>query len=219
MARRATPRRTVRNLPETVSAWPDTSTHEAKPESNPFTSGDWRMLGYAWTGFIVRIALVIGGIFSVYQYLEAREEKRVERTLQLVDLWEKPQYQEAERAISSRLADLNEQYSGLLGSAPSEADLAVYRRRVGMAALTEEGGGVAPAAQRDNFERVLYFLNRRGLLRRGRTVLGRCRQELLRRFRHIVLGLFCRLCRATAQAGHGYLRGARRKLRGRYPLG
>ena len=56
------PRR-IDQLPETLEGMPETSTQEVKPESNPFTSRDWRMLLYAWAGLGVRILLVVGAAF------------------------------------------------------------------------------------------------------------------------------------------------------------
>lgn len=87
--------RRIEQLPETTEGFPEVSSHEIKPESNPFTSRDLRMLAYAWAGMAVRVLIVLGGLFSAYQYMEAKEEKRVERTLQLVELWERTEYQQA----------------------------------------------------------------------------------------------------------------------------
>lgn len=154
------PPRRIDNLPEQVDSHPDVGPQEIKPESNPFTSGDWRMLGYAWMGLAVRILLVAGALFSAYQYLENKEEKRVERTLQLVDAWERAEYQDAQRAISERLDGLNAKYAGLLGKAPSAADRSVYVEQIGLEAMTAEGGDMPPADFRAAFDRTLYFLNR-----------------------------------------------------------
>ena len=161
----APPRRTRKpakpvKLPETTEGFPDTSTHDIKAESNPFTSPDWRMLGYAWTGFAVRVFIVLGGLFTVYQYLETREQGRVERTLQLVNLWEQPQYQEAQAALQARLDALNRQHAGLLGADALPSERQVYFRRIGLEAMQEDGGEMALAAFRAQFERIVYFLNR-----------------------------------------------------------
>src|SRR5690348_13729526 len=80
-------------LPETTEGHPWVSSQEIKKESNPFTEKDWRMFVYAWSGLAVRIVLVVGAIFSVYQFLLAREETRVQRALDMVELWEKPEFQ------------------------------------------------------------------------------------------------------------------------------
>lgn len=152
--------RKIKNLPESTSGFPDTSVHDIKAESNPFTSSDVRMLGYAWAGMAVRVFLIAGGIFSVWQYMQQREEKRVQRTLELVQLWEQPNYQEAQRAVRDRLEALDSQHSDLLGNNPSEAELAVYRGRLGLAAMSENGGEMTLGDFRDEFDRVVYFLNR-----------------------------------------------------------
>ena len=75
---------------------------------NIFAEGDWRVSANAWAGFLLRILLISGTLFSVYQYLMARQEMRVERTLQLVELWERSEYQEAQKSLKTRLAGLNE---------------------------------------------------------------------------------------------------------------
>ena len=147
-------------LPETTEAFPWMSNHEIKKESNPFTERDWRMISYAWSGMIVRFILIFGSLFSVYQFLVAREEKRVERTLALVELWEQPDYQKAQRALKLRLAELNEKYASLLGANPDATALAVYQERIGVEALTPSGGTAPLAEFQENFDRVVYFLNR-----------------------------------------------------------
>ena len=123
--------RKIKNLPESTSGFPDTSVHDIKAESNPFTSTDIRMLFYAWAGMFVRIFLIAGGVFSVWQYLQQREEKRIERTLELVQLWEQPNYQQAQRAVRDRLEALNAQNSGLLGANATAKEIAVYSQRLG----------------------------------------------------------------------------------------
>lgn len=127
---------------------------------NPFKSRDWRVVTYTWAGFAVRILIVVGGIFGVLQYLDQRSENRVERTLELVDLWEEPEYQEAQRAIGERIEALNAQYGELLDANASAEDRAVYFDRLGVAAM-EAGGGAMPVSEfRAHFDAMLYFLNR-----------------------------------------------------------
>ena len=75
-------------LPETTEGFPWPSSHEIKKESNPFTDRDWRMLVYAWSGMAVRFAIIFTLMFSVYQFLANQEQKRVEQTMSLVELWE-----------------------------------------------------------------------------------------------------------------------------------
>lgn len=147
-------------LPETVTGFPEFSPQEIKKEANPFTDPDWRMLTYAWSGFLLRILLVLGGIFSVYQYIQAREERRVERTLQLVEVWERPDYQTAQRALRRRLAALNDKHSASLGTNPSRTHAEIYYNRLGLEALAESGDDMAAADFRENFDRIVYFLNR-----------------------------------------------------------
>lgn len=154
------PNRKPVQLPETQEALPWVSHHEIKKESNPFTDRDWRMLGYAWFGFILRILLVFGAIFSVYQFLVAREEKRVERTLQLVELWEQDDYQAAQEALRERLAALNAKYATLLPNNPSQSEMAVYSEKVGLEVMTAEGGSMPLPEFRKHFDRLVYFLNR-----------------------------------------------------------
>lgn len=152
--------RKIDNLPETLDAMPEISTQDIKPESNPFTSTDWRMLAYSWMGLLVRVLLIAGGIFTVVQFLDGKEEKRVERTLQLVELWERDEYQEAQRAVSERLDALNAKYASLLGANASASERAIYLDQVGVEAMTEEGGTLPLGEFRAAFDRILYFLNR-----------------------------------------------------------
>lgn len=129
-------------------------------ESNPFTDRDPRMLAYAWVGFALRIMLMFGAVFSIVQYVSARSERRVERTLELVDMWDRPEFQEAQRALKTRLVALNQANQGLLGSNPSATDRAIYFSSIGKQ-LMSEGGGTVPLAEFEpSFDRVVYFLNR-----------------------------------------------------------
>jgi hypothetical protein len=147
-------------LPETTEGMPWHSSHEIKKESNPFTDRDWRMLVYAWAGLAVRVAVIFAGAFSVYQFLATTEEKRVERTFQLLELWEKPEYQEAQLAVRQRIADLLERYPSQFGDDPSPVELAVYMDRIGLAAMREDGGTMPLAEFRRHFDSLVSFLNR-----------------------------------------------------------
>jgi hypothetical protein len=147
-------------LPETTEGFPWPSSHEIKKESNPFTDRDWRMLVYAWSGMLVRFAIIFTLMFSVYQFLANQEQKRVEQTMSLVELWETKDYQQAQRALKDRLAALNAKYDNLLGANPSPTEEQVFRQRIGIEAMTASGGDMPLADFSENFDRVVYFLNR-----------------------------------------------------------
>lgn len=154
-------------LPETVSGLPEKSNEDVKPDTNPFTNPDWRMLGYAWSGFLLRLLLIGGGVFTVVQYVQTRDETRIERALELVELWERAEYQSAQKAIEDRLQGLNAQYAGLLGTNPSDAEKAVYNERIGIAAMTPEGGSMPLDEFEEHVGRIVYFLNRVAFCVRG----------------------------------------------------
>lgn len=139
---------------------PEPSPQEIKKESNPFTDSDLRMRTYAWAGYALRVMLIVGACFSVFQYLTARQERRVERTMQLVELWEQKDYQDAQQALKKRLVDLNAKYSSLLPPNPSATELDIYNRRIGLEALSDAGGEQPIAEFQRQFDRILYFLNR-----------------------------------------------------------
>lgn len=147
-------------LPETTEGYPWMSNHEVKKESNPFTDRDWRMLIYAWSGLAVRLVLVAGAIFTVYQFLIAREEARIQRAFELVELWEKPEYQTAQRAVKKRIDELNTRYAALLGDQPTMNARAVVMRKIGIEAMTSDGGTMPVGEFEAEFDRVVYFLNR-----------------------------------------------------------
>lgn len=148
------------DLPEEVTALPERSSADLTLDQNPFNDPDWRMTAYAWSGFMLRVLLIAGGIFTVIQYIQTRDETRIERSLELVELWEQPEYQLAQKALKTRLLDLNAQYSGLLDDNASAAEKSVYDERIGLAALTAEGGEMPVGEFRDHFDRIVYFLNR-----------------------------------------------------------
>ncbi len=163
-----------RRFAERSEAFPEVDTEGARQEANPFTDGDWRQLGYAWSGFALRILLVLGTLFSGYQYLQAREEKRIERTLELVELWERPEYQAAQRSLKRRLSELNEKFVGDLGSNATAAELAIFQDRIGIEAMKPQGGAEPLAEFRDHFDRIVYFLNRLSFCVEG----GLCSHEV-----------------------------------------
>jgi len=147
-------------LPETTEGFPWPSSHEIKKESNPFTDRDWRMLIYAWSGLLVRFAIIFTLAFSVYQFLANQEQKRVEQTMSLVELWETKDYQQAQRALKDRLAALNAKYDKLLSVNPSPTEEQVFRQRIGIEAMSASGGDMPLADFSENFDRIVYFLNR-----------------------------------------------------------
>jgi len=144
------------HVPEGASPIPGVS----EWTENIFAERDWRVSANAWAGFLLRVLLISGTLFSVYQYMMARQEMRVERTLQLVELWERSEYQEAQKSLKARLAGLNEKYSDLLGKSPSQAELAVYYEKVGLEAMNSDGGVVPLPEFQEQFDRLVYFLNR-----------------------------------------------------------
>ena len=134
----------------------------AKPpkKETPFTDGDWRIRVDAWAGLFVRIGLVVGAAFSVYQYLAQREEQRVAQTMRMVELWDQPDYQLAQQSLKARLSELNEKYRDLLGANPTQKEQSVYRQRIGIQAFTPDGGSKPPGDFTADFDRIVYFLNR-----------------------------------------------------------
>ena len=72
-------------LPDTGTGIPLPNTQEPKEEPNPFKATDWRLFLFAWSGFTLRVLLCVGAVFSAVQFLQSRQDKRVERTLE--DLW------------------------------------------------------------------------------------------------------------------------------------
>lgn len=140
---------------------PDPSPAEGiTKESSPFSDRDRRVMVYAWMGFMLRILLVVGAVFSIIQYLAAREEKRVERTLALVDMWDGAEFQDAQTALKARLIALNKANEGLMSSNPTEDERKIYYESVGKQLMTD-GGGAAPMTEFEpKFDRIVYFLNR-----------------------------------------------------------
>jgi hypothetical protein len=132
----------------------------AAKKETPFTDRDWRIRLDAWAGLFVRIGLVVGAIFSVYQYLAQREEQRVAQTMRMVELWDQGDYQQAQQAIKARLGELNEKYRNLLGASPTQKEQSVYRQRIGIQAFTPDGGSKPLADFTADFDKIVYFLNR-----------------------------------------------------------
>ncbi len=149
-----------KKLPETTEAMPWLSNHEVKKEANPFTERDWRMFVYAWSGMAVRFVIVLGAIFSVLQFLETRKQSRIQRALEMVEVWEKPEYQTAQRAVKKRIDDLNATYGAILGDQPTMNEEAVVMKKIGQEAMSADGGAMPIAEFQEEFDRIVYFLNR-----------------------------------------------------------
>lgn len=171
----APPAKKPATLPETTEGLPWVSSQEIKKESNPFTDKDWRMFIYAWSGLAVRIAFVLGAIFTVYQFLTLREEARIQRAFEMVELWEKPEYQTAQRAVKKRIDDLNTRYAALLGDQPTMNAKAVVMRKIGLEAMTPDGGTMPADEFEEQFDQVVYFLNRISFCVQG----GLCSREVI----------------------------------------
>jgi hypothetical protein len=144
------------HVPEGASPIPGSS----EWTENLFIGGDWRVSANAWAGFGLRVLLICGTLFSVFQYMMARQEMRVERTLQLVELWEKPEYQDAQKAVKNRLTAVMERNPNPFGPNPTETQKEIYFRQIGMEVLSPEGGEMPLFEFQDQFDRVVYFLNR-----------------------------------------------------------
>ncbi len=142
-----------KKLPETTEGLPWASNHEIKKEPNAFTDHDWYNRTYAWAGMLVRFVIIFGALFSVVQYVSVRTEKKVERTLQLVDLWETPEYGTAQTAINAKLAELNASNSAFYPKDGTDAEKAAYFSRIGKQAGQD-------AAVEEHVNKVIYFLNR-----------------------------------------------------------
>ncbi len=180
---------------------PEPSPQEIKKESNPFTDNDLRMRTYAWSGYALRLMLIVGAFFSIFQYLAQRQERRVERTLQLVELWEQKDYQEAQQALKRRLVDLNTRYSGLLGAQPSDKELAIYNRRIGMEALSTDGGSDPLPVFQQHFDRIIYFLNRVSACSTSNICAPEVADQYFRDFAKSFWGYFAGYINQQRQAG------------------
>ena len=154
-------------LPETTEAYPWTSNHEIKKETNPFTETDWRMWIYAWSGLLVRFVIIFGAIFTVVQFLAARDATRVERSLAMVEMWEEPAYLEARKALDERLIALLTEKKELLGDKPTPEERRFFMERIGLDAMTDTGGTMALKQFQEHFDRIVYFLNRLGFCIEG----------------------------------------------------
>lgn len=146
--------------PDTGLGLPLPGTQEPKEEPNPFKASDWRMFIFAWSGFALRVLLCVGAVFSAVQFLQSRQDKRVERTLALVELWERPQYQDAQKALKHRLGELNRQSASLVTQQTTPEQLDVIMASIGLKAMTEQGGTMPLAEFQDQFDRIVYFLSR-----------------------------------------------------------
>ncbi|MGB3500466.1 MAG: hypothetical protein WBA44_02505 [Mesorhizobium sp.] len=145
---------------DTGTGIPGPNVQDPKEEPNPFKAKDWRLFTFAWSGFALRLLLCIGAVFSAAQFLQTRSEKRVERTLDLVSLWEGDDFQAAQSALKRRLGELNRQSSSLVTPQTTPDQMDVIMASIGNQAMTDQGGVMPLADFQDQFDRVVYFLSR-----------------------------------------------------------
>lgn len=146
-------------MPDSADGLPRTGP-EIKKETNPFTEGDWRMLAYAWLGMLVRVVLVLGAFFTLFQYLAAQEQSRLQRAFEMVEMWEEPEYQAAQRALRNRVDELTARYAAILDDQPTANARSVVMRKIGQEAMTADGGAMPAQQFREEVDRIVYFLNR-----------------------------------------------------------
>jgi len=147
---------------------------DGPPDENP------RVVLHGWIDIALRLMLIFGAMFSAYQYLMNREETRIGRTLDLVETWERPDYQDASRALRDRLEALNTRYAELLPQNATDRERAIFKERIGIEAMTEAGGATPLPAFRDEFDRIVYFLNRLGTCVNGNLCSPRVADEFFR---------------------------------------
>lgn len=188
-----------------VEPFTEPSPQEIKKESNPFTETDWRMWTYAWTGFLLRLMLVVGASFSVYQYLVQREEKRVERTFALIELWERPEYQDAQKALRQQLMQVHDRLKSQLSATPTQAQLDFYYRKVGSEAMSAASGAAPMADVQASFDRVLYFLNRVSSCTTTNLCSKSVTDEYFRDYARTFWGYFSGYIRSQRRAGSSTL--------------
>jgi hypothetical protein len=184
-----------------VEPFTEPSPQEIKKESNPFTDSDWRMWTYAWSGFLLRLMLVFGASFSIYQYLVQREEKRVERSFALIELWERPEYQDAQKALRERLGQVHDRLKGQLSATPTQAQLEFYYRKVGTEAMTAADGAAPLGDVQASFDRVLYFLNRVSSCTTTNLCSKSVSDEYFRDYAQTFWGYFSGYIRSQRRAG------------------
>lgn len=172
--RPAAPPLAAKPAPELPDPWPVPGSHEIKRESTPFSDPDWRVRVYTWSGFGLRLLIIVATLITAAQYFTVREEKRVERTFELVSLWEQPKYQDAQRALDDRLTPLARDANAMLGADAAPAERQVAARRVGEAVMSEAGGPMPLPEFERHFGDIVYFLNRVAFCVEG----GLCSREV-----------------------------------------
>lgn len=214
----AKPPRSPASATVSMEPYPEPSPQEIKKENNPFTDRDWRMWTYAWAGFLLRLLLIVGALFTVVQYLTARQERRVERTMQLVELWEQQQYQDAQVALKERLTALNNQYVSMLGPNPTPQQQAVFASRLGLEALRPSGGTMPLPEFKGHFDRIVYFLNRMSSCTTSNLCEASVADEYFKDFAVSFWGYFSGYVQQQRQAGSAnYAQPLENYLKGRLP--
>lgn len=131
-------------------------------EEDEHSSGlpKWASQASLWSSLIVKIILIAGALFSVWQYLEAKNEQRIARTFDLVTLWESDRLQAAYRQLYADIEIYRQNNQNPLQQlAISEPDLnpeALVGQAIWDQAY-ENGSGAVP---RENILTLQYFLSR-----------------------------------------------------------
>lgn len=137
-------------LPEIVEPTPNAG----KPE-NAAPSRTARF--NAAINFVVRVGFLGGLLFTGYQYIDSLRRERVERSFELVDLWESERIQGAQRTLESKLSKLQSETTKVFGAKPTAEDLKFAEKVIGDAVFEQTK---TDDELRNDFSTMLYFLNR-----------------------------------------------------------
>ncbi len=116
----------------------------------------------------VRLPFLLGGALAVtlvalavaVWLLVSSSQEAVDRALDYAQAWQADEYRDARGAIDARIGYLNGLYAAELPPDATEAERAAYRERLGVEAMTPEGGSMPFPEFRTVFDRVMDYLNR-----------------------------------------------------------
>lgn len=111
-----------------------------------------RLRPIRWLSIVVTLisqgALIVGGLFAAYQFLESRKDARVERTMEYILRYEDGRVGDSRRAIQAALRPFLEQFAEFeTGVAPASRDEMV------LTLIDEAGDGRLP----DHIDTVVDF--------------------------------------------------------------
>lgn len=152
----------VKSAHKTVTTKDYTNQQDGSDVENDgtFSSSDWRVRLNSWLSVLVRFVLVAGFLVTGWQYWESIQRNREVRSYELVTFWETKEMQKAQFSLFKTMSTTRTEIEALVGVPNTPEEYASIQYLVSEEVFRQAYGKNLNYELRENFDKVLYFLNR-----------------------------------------------------------